>query len=79
MSGQPPTSTARQLRRLRLELGLPFAAEVLLVGDRFEEGGRYVQLVIDEHAQAVWDALDYLNAYDRLEREWHAKFEPVGD
>lgn len=63
------------MKRMRLELA-QFGAEVLLVGDRFEEGGRYVQLVVEEHARAVWDAADYLNAFDRLEREWLARFGP---
>lgn len=72
-TGQRQSAVAAPLKRMRLELG-QFGAEVLLVGDRLEEGGRYVQLIVDEHGQAVWDAIDYLNAFDRLEREWQARF-----
>ena len=68
MGGMAPV----ELRRLRLTLDR-FGTEVLLVGDRFEEGGRLVQAYMD-YAGATW--LDYDEAYDRLTEEWHREFGP---
>jgi hypothetical protein len=63
-----------KLSRLRLELDRR-DADLLLVGDRFEEGGRYVQLEIPRNESALWSWLDWSEVYDRLADEWRRRFE----
>jgi hypothetical protein len=66
-------SEPAELKRLRLTLDR-YNTELLLVGDRFEEGGRYVQAYMGDPG-ATW--LDYDEAYDRLAGEWQRKFGAV--
>jgi hypothetical protein len=61
------------LNRLRLALD-GHESDLLLVGDRFEEGGRYVQIEIPCHESQRWSRLDWGMAYDRLAAEWQAHF-----
>ena len=61
------------LQRLRLALDL-HGTDLLLVGDVFAEGGRYVQAEVHRPDSASWTWLTWDDQYDRLEREWHARF-----
>jgi hypothetical protein len=60
-------------KRLRLPLDA-HDSDLLLVGDRFEEGGLYLQMEIHRSVSATWTWLDWDEAYDRLARKWHARF-----
>jgi hypothetical protein len=62
-----------ELKRLRLEL-LVHDSDLVLVGDRFEEGGRYVQTEIPRHESERWTAEDWANLYDRLEVTWRKRY-----
>lgn len=62
-----------ELKRLRLEL-LVHDSDLVLVGDRFEEGGRYVQAEVHRSESEAWTALDWANLYDRLERTWERRY-----
>ncbi len=57
--------TAVTLLRLRLPLDA-HGSDLLLVGDRFEEGGRYVQGEYSRFHTGDWTWLDWDDAYDRL-------------
>jgi hypothetical protein len=63
-----------QLKRLKLPLDA-HRSDLLLVGDEFTEGGRYVQIEIPRDASAAWDWLEWDDTYDRLAREWRGQFE----
>lgn len=63
-----PTEEPR-LRRLRLPLD-NHASDLLLVGDRFEEGGRYVQMEVPRGESEGWSWLDWDERYDLLAEEW---------
>lgn len=62
-----------ELKRLRLELD-QHGSTLLLVGDQFAEGGRYVQAEIRREMTTDWTWLDWDLEYDRLAREWRARF-----
>ncbi len=62
------------LLRLRLPLD-NHDSVLLLVGDRFEEGGRYVQMEVSRLESVQWTWLDWDDAYDRLAKRWRARFE----
>jgi hypothetical protein len=64
------------LRRLRLALDA-HDSDLLLVGDRFEEGGRYVQAEISRSTSAAWTWVEWDLAYDRLARDWRSRFTSV--
>lgn len=57
------------LRRLRLPLD-NHASDLLLVGDHFEEGGRYVQMEVPRGESGGWSWLDWDERYDLLAEEW---------
>lgn len=61
------------LRRMRLPLDR-HGSDLLVVGDSFEESGRYVQVEIPRATSAAWMWLDWDDAYDRLAREWRHRF-----
>ncbi len=61
------------LQRLRLPLDA-HGSDLLLVGDRFEEHGRYVQVELSRRETAEWTWLDWDDAYDRLAEQWRARF-----
>ena len=61
--------TDPRLKRLRLALDR-HDSDLLLVGDRFQDGGRYVQLEVPRGESQGWNWLDWNEAYDRLAREW---------
>lgn len=61
------------LKRLRLPLD-PHDIDLVLVGDVFEEGGRYVQQVVARQVSAEWTWLDWDDMYDRLADEWRRRF-----
>lgn len=65
--------TVTQLRRLRLPLD-NHGSDLLLVGDTFEQGGRYVQLEVWRGASEGWSWLDWDETYDRLAGEWRHRF-----
>lgn len=71
--GRMTDSKPTQLKRLRLALN-HHASDLLLVGDAFEEGGRYVQAEIPRTQSSQWTWLDWDNTYDRLAAEWRARF-----
>ena len=62
------------LCRLRLPLD-NHDSVLLLVGDRFEEGGRYVQA--EFMSTDGWTWLDWDDAYGRLAKEWRTRFAAV--
>jgi len=61
------------LRRLRLALDA-HDSDLLLVGDRFEEGGRYVQAEVPRFTSAEWSWLDWDECYDQLAQDWRGRF-----
>lgn len=63
-----------ELKHLRLEL-LQHDSDLVLVGDRFEEGGRYLQVEFHRSETYAWDALQWADVYDRLETTWRRRFE----
>lgn len=65
-------STAVTLRRLRLPLE-QHDSDLILVGDTFDEGGRYVQLEIHRSTSEAWTWTDWDDAYDQLARSWHGR------
>jgi hypothetical protein len=65
---------ATTLLRLRLALDA-HGSDLILVGDRFEEGGQYMQLEIQRSESARWSWLDWDDAYDRLVKKWRQRFE----
>lgn len=67
-----------RLKRLLLPLD-NVGGDLLLVGDFFEEGGRYVQVEIKRAESGEWSWLDWDDAYDRLAREWHGRFLPADE
>jgi hypothetical protein len=70
------TTSGTMLTRLRLALD-SHNSDLLLVGDRFAEGGRYVQLEVPRAESEQWSWLDWDDAYDRLAAEWRGRFEGV--
>jgi len=72
MTSAPPTAPT-PLRRLRLALDL-HGSDLLLVGDVFDEGGRFVQVEVHRGDSETWSWLDWDDAYDRLAAEWHGRF-----
>lgn len=62
-----------ELKRLRLELDR-HDSDLLLVGDRFEEGSRYVQAEVLRSESAAWTWLEWDDAYDRLAEKWRQRF-----
>ncbi len=66
---EPETTT---LRRLRLPLDL-HDSDLLVVGDTFDDGGRYVQTEIPRATSEAWSWLDWDAAYDRLAAGWHRR------
>jgi hypothetical protein len=69
MSDHAPTA----LRRMRLPLDR-HDSTLLLVGDTFDEGGRYTQMEVPNVKTATWSWLDWDEAYDVLAAEWKARF-----
>lgn len=67
-----------QLKRLKLALDA-HRSDLLLVGDEFAEGGRYVQIEISRDASQAWDWLEWDDAYGRLAREWRGRFERAAE
>lgn len=58
-------------RLLRLKLPLDaHESDLILVGDRFEEGGHYTAEEIPRAQSEGWSWLDWDEAYDRLEDAW---------
>lgn len=66
------------LERLRLEL-LIHDSHLLLVGDLFGEGGRYVQVEIPwaESEKRTWPDWDLW--YERLEATWRKRYQAGGE
>lgn len=63
---------AEPLKRMRLEL-LVHDSDLVLVGDRFDEGGRYIQVEMHRSQTHNWTAEQWADLYDRLERNWRRK------
>lgn len=61
------------LNRLRIPLDR-HGSDLLVVGDSFEEGGRYVQIEIMRSISDAWSWLEWDDAYDRLARTWRGRF-----
>lgn len=59
----------RQLRRMRLPLD-SHDSDLLLVGDYFEQGGKYTQMEIPRAESDGWSWLEWDDAYDRLAKAW---------
>lgn len=79
--GDPPSDPGPwrpPLRRMRLPLD-NHASDLMLVGDRFEEGGRYVQREVPRADSEAWSWLDWDERYDRLADEWHARYGAKGN
>lgn len=62
------------LARMRLALDV-HGSDLLLVGDRFEEGGRYVQMEVSRFETAEWGWLDWEAVYEKLGKAWHGRFD----
>jgi hypothetical protein len=67
-----------ELKRLRLALET-HDSDLLLVGDRFEEGGRYVQAEVPRVESAAWSWLEWDDTYDRLAETWRRRYEREAD
>jgi len=59
----------KQLRRLKVDLAT-INASLIFVGDRFDDGGRYISLSIPFEESAGWTASDWDEAYRRLTDRW---------
>jgi hypothetical protein len=63
----------KELKRLRLEL-VRHDSDLVLVGE-IEEGGRYLQAEIHRSESERWTAEQWIDLYDRLERQWRRRWE----
>jgi len=72
MTSAPPAAPT-PLRCLRLALDL-HGSDLILVGDVFDEGGRFVQVEVHREDSETWSWLDWDDEYDRLAAEWHRQF-----
>jgi len=85
LDGQPPIlhqpgcpsratalgASANGLKRLRISLVINGNTHhLLLVGDRFEEGGRYVHTLIPRYESASWSPTDWEEQYQILTQWW---------
>lgn len=61
------------LSRVRLPLDA-HRSDLLLIGDSFEEGGRYVQFEVPRAESERWTWLEWDDVYDRLAGEWRQRF-----
>jgi len=71
--GEPAPSG---LRRMRLELPR-HGSDLMLVGDHFGEGGRYIQCEILRVESESWSWLDWDDLYDRMAAEWRSRYSAV--
>lgn len=60
------------LRRARFEL-LVMDADLIVVGDKLEEGGRYVERIVPRAESDEWGPVEWMDAYDRLALSWHGR------
>ncbi len=65
---------ASPLTRLRLPLDR-HRSDLMVVGDRFDEGGRYVQFEVRRVESAGWGLLDWEASWEELESAWRGRFE----
>ena len=81
MGGWPPRATAlgasaNGLKRLRILLVIDGNThDLLLVGDKFEEGGRYVHALIPRYEFASWSWVEWEEQYQLLAQWWLGTFE----
>jgi len=61
------------LKRLRFPL-TRHNTDLLIVGDHFDEGGRFVLVELDNTRTKSWTWLDWDNAYDKLSDDWRSRF-----
>lgn len=72
MTTAPDTDPPVQLHRLRLALH-KHRSDLLLVGDHFTEGGRFVTVEVAWAVSGRWTYAEWETAYQRLASQWRAK------